>query len=148
MVEQFIGGRELAVAMWGNEVLEILPIAEDDYSAIPNPLEHLLTYESKWKPESPLFQNIPARIPAVLNDKEEQSVHKVAEGSFRAVGLRDLGRVGHTLDNGILTSSTSTSCPTSPRMPGSGLGACHWANLCANGRAHTNLRTSTRRWKK
>ena len=55
MVEQFIGGRELAVAMWGNEIVEILPIAEDDFSAIPNPLQHVLTYESKWKPESPLF---------------------------------------------------------------------------------------------
>ena len=101
IVEQFIGGRELAVAMWGNEVLEILPIAEDDYSAIPNPLEHLLTYEAKWKPESPLFQKTPARVPAILNDKEEQAVHKVAEDSFRAVGLRDLGRVDIRLDNGI-----------------------------------------------
>jgi D-alanine-D-alanine ligase len=100
MVEQFIGGRELAVAMWGNEIVEILPISEDDYSAISNPLEHLLTYESKWKPESPYFQNIPARIPAALTSKEEQVVHKVAKASFRAVGLRDLGRVDMRFDNG------------------------------------------------
>ncbi|MGA2490357.1 MAG: hypothetical protein ABSF99_09295 [Anaerolineales bacterium] len=101
MVEQFIGGRELAVAMWGNEVVEILPIAEDDYSAIPNPLEHVLTYESKWKPESSYFQNIPARVPAALTGKEEQVVHKAAEDSFRATGLRDLGRVDIRFDNGI-----------------------------------------------
>ena len=101
MVEQFIGGRELGVAMWGNEIVEILPIAEDDFSAITNPLEHLLTYESKWKPESPYFQNIPSRIPASLTGKEEQVVQKVAEDSFRAVGLRDLGRVDMRFDNGI-----------------------------------------------
>ncbi len=101
MVEQFIGGRELAVAMLGNEVVEILPIAEDDFSAISNPLEHLLTYESKWKPESSYFQNIPARVPADLTSKEEQVVRKVAEDSFRAVGLRDLGRVDMRFDNGI-----------------------------------------------
>jgi D-alanine-D-alanine ligase len=101
MVEQFIGGRELAVAMWGNEIVEILPIAEDDFSAIPDPLQHLLTYESKWKPESPFFQNIPSRIPASLTPKEEQTVHKIAEASFRAVGLRDLGRVDIRFDNGI-----------------------------------------------
>jgi len=101
MVEQFIGGRELGVAMWGNEIVEILPIAEDDFSAITNPLEHLLTYESKWKPESPYFQNIPSRIPASLTNKEEQVVQKVAEDSFRAVGLRDLGRVDMRFDNGI-----------------------------------------------
>jgi D-alanine-D-alanine ligase len=101
MVEQFISGRELAVAMWGNEVVEILPISEDDYSAISNPLEHLLTYESKWKPESPYFQNIPARIPAELTSRQAQVVHKVSRDSFRAVGLRDLGRVDIRFDNGI-----------------------------------------------
>jgi len=101
MIEQFIGGRELAVAMWGNEDVEILPIAEDDFSAIPDPLQHVLTYESKWKPESPYFQNIPSHIPASLTSKEEQAVRKVAEDSFRAVGLRDLGRVDMRFDNGI-----------------------------------------------
>jgi D-alanine-D-alanine ligase len=101
MAEQFIGGRELAVAMWGNEIVEILPIAEDDYSAIANPLEHLLTYESKWKPESPYFNNIPSRIPAPLTSKEEKVVEKVAQDSFRAVGLRDLGRVDMRFENGI-----------------------------------------------
>jgi D-alanine-D-alanine ligase len=101
LVEQFIGGRELAVAMWGNEIIEILPIAEDDYSAISNPLEHLLTYESKWNPESPYFQNIASRIPAVLTGREKQVVHKVARDSFRAVGLRDFGRVDMRFENGI-----------------------------------------------
>ena len=101
IVEKFIAGRELAVAMWGNDTVEILPIAEDDFSAIPNPLQHVLTYESKWKPESPYFQNIPSRIPASLTSTEEQTVRKVAEASFRAVGLRDLGRVDIRFDNGI-----------------------------------------------
>jgi D-alanine-D-alanine ligase len=101
MVEEFVAGRELAVAMWGNEVVEILPIAEDDFSAIPDPLQRVLTYESKWKSDSPYFQNIPSRIPAPLTRKEEQVVRKVAEGSFRAVGLRDLGRVDIRFQNGI-----------------------------------------------
>jgi D-alanine-D-alanine ligase len=101
MVEQFIGGRELAVSLWGNKILDKLPISEDDYSAIPNPLEHLLTYESKWKPESLYYQNIPVRVPAALTRRQEQVVRKVAEDSFRAMGLRDLGRVDMRYDNGI-----------------------------------------------
>ncbi len=101
MVEQFVAGRELAVAMWGNAILESLPIAEDDFSAIPDPLQHVLTYESKWKPESPYFQNIPSRIPADLTRTEELAIRKVAEDSFRAVGLRDLGRVDIRFQNGI-----------------------------------------------
>ena len=101
MVEQFVGGRELAVGLWGNKTLELLPIAEDDFSAIPDPLQHVLTYESKWKPESFFFANIPSRIPASLTRKEEQAIRKVAEHTFRAVGLRDFGRMDIRFDNGI-----------------------------------------------
>jgi D-alanine-D-alanine ligase len=101
IVEEFVSGRELAVAMLGNETLEILPIAEEDFSWVANPLERLLTYESKWKTESPYYQNIPARIPALLNRKETQVVKKAAIGSFRAMGLRDLGRVDIRYNNSI-----------------------------------------------
>ncbi len=101
MVEGFVAGRELAVAMWGNDVIEILPIKEDDFSAILDPLQRVLTYDSKWKPESPYFNNIPSRIPAPLTRKEEQIVRKVAVRSFRAAGLRDLGRVDIRFQNGI-----------------------------------------------
>ena len=101
LVEEFICGRELAVAMWGNEVLEILPIAEDDFSWIANPLERLLTFESKWKTDSPYYLNIPAHVPATLNRKDVQVVKKAAEDSFRAMGLRDLGRVDIRFNNGI-----------------------------------------------
>jgi len=101
MVEEFVCGRELAVAMWGNDAVEILPIAEEDFSWVVNPLEQLLTYESKWKTDSPYYQNIPARVPAALYRKEVQEVKKAAEGSFRAMGLRDFGRVDIRFNNGI-----------------------------------------------
>jgi D-alanine-D-alanine ligase len=101
MVEEFICGRELAVAMWGNEAIEILPIAEEDFSWVTNPLERLLTYDSKWKIDSPYYKNIPARVPAMLNRKESKDVKKAAERSFRAMGLRDLGRVDIRFKNGI-----------------------------------------------
>jgi D-alanine-D-alanine ligase len=101
IVEEFVCGRELAVAMWGNEAIEILPIAEEDFSWVSNPLEQLLTYDSKWKTDSPYYKNIPARVPAILNRKETQVVKKAAEGSFRAMGLRDLGRVDIRFNNGI-----------------------------------------------
>jgi D-alanine-D-alanine ligase len=101
MVEEFVLGRELAVAMLGNEIIEILPIAEEDFSWVVNPLERLLTYESKWKTESPYYKNIPARVPADLDRKETQVIKKAAEGSFRAMGLRDFGRVDIRFNNGI-----------------------------------------------
>ena len=101
IVEEFVCGRELSVAMWGNDPIEILPIAEEDFSWVENPLERLLTYDSKWKTDSPYYLNIPARVPAVLNRKETQVIKKAAEDSFRAMGLRDLGRVDIRFNNGI-----------------------------------------------
>jgi len=101
LVEQFVAGQELHAAMWGNELVEILPIAEEDFSLIADPLQHVLTYESKWKPESPCYQNIPSRVPAALTRKEEQVVRKVAAATFRAMDLRDLGRVDIRFCNGI-----------------------------------------------
>jgi D-alanine-D-alanine ligase len=101
IVEQFVCGRELAVAMLGNEVIQVLPIAEEDFSFVANPLEQLLTYDSKWKTDSPYYLNIPARVPASLNRKETQVVKKVAESSFHAMDLRDLGRVDIRFNNGI-----------------------------------------------
>jgi len=101
IVEEFITGRELAVAMWGNEELESLPIAEDDFSFIANPLERLLTFESKWDPESAYYQNIPSCIPAVLTHKDEKIIRQAAHDSFRAMGLRDVGRVDIRFENGI-----------------------------------------------
>jgi D-alanine-D-alanine ligase len=101
IVEEFVNGRELAVAMIGNEVIQILPIAEEDFSWVANPLERLLTYESKWKTDSPYYQNIPARVPAGLTRKEAQVVKNAAKASFRALGLRDFGRVDIRFNNGI-----------------------------------------------
>ncbi len=101
IVEEFVSGRELAVAIWGNQDAEILPVAEEDFSWVVNPLERLLTYESKWKTDSLYYQNIPARVPASLNRKELQVIRNVALASFHAMNLRDLGRVDIRYMNGI-----------------------------------------------
>jgi D-alanine-D-alanine ligase len=93
MVEQFIPGREVAVAMLGNAPVETLPISEMDYSCISNPLERLLTFEAKWEPESYYYKNIMATCPANLSEEEEIRIQQVAVAAFHAMGLRDFGRV-------------------------------------------------------
>ena len=101
LVEEFIVGRELEVSMWGNKTIQCLPISEQDFSLIASPLEQFLTYDSKWVVGSFYFENIPARVPAKLTPKEERIVRKAAEDSFRAMGLRDLGRVDIRFKDGI-----------------------------------------------
>jgi len=101
LVEEFIGGRELAVSAWGNEVIEVLPIAEHDYSRIENPLNRLLTYEAKWVEDSFYFHNIPTRVPADLSTEEARLVMETTVRAIRAVGLRDYCRADIRYEDGI-----------------------------------------------
>ncbi len=101
LVEEFIPGRELAVSMWGNENVQALPITEQDYSLIENPLHRILTYESKWITDSFYYRNIPARCPADLEPDEAQLVVDTALRAYRAIGMRDFGRADIRYHNGI-----------------------------------------------
>lgn len=101
LVEEFIDGRELHSALWGNDPPAALPISEQDYSLIPEPLKRLLTYDSKWEPESFYYRNIPVICPARLTPEESMSVESVAKLTFEAQGLRDYGRIDLRLKDGV-----------------------------------------------
>lgn len=101
IVEEYIIGREFAVAMWGNETVETLPISEEDYSPIADPLRCFLTYEAKWVETSPYFQNIHVRCPATLDDASAACVRQTAIAAYRAIGLRDFGRVDIRYRDGV-----------------------------------------------
>lgn len=101
LVEEFIPGRELAVSMWGNDNVQALPITEQDYSLIENPLHHILTYESKWIQDSYYYLNIPARCPANLEPAEAKLVVDTALQAYRAIGMRDFGRADIRYHDGV-----------------------------------------------
>jgi D-alanine-D-alanine ligase len=101
LAEEFIAGREFAVSMWGNDTVKALPITEEDYYRIPDPLKWLLTYESKWLPESPFYQYIYVRCPADMDTAEEVSVLEASISAYRALDLRDFGRVDIRYDHNI-----------------------------------------------
>lgn len=101
LVEEFIGGREISVSIWGNAEIEILPLTEMDYSAIDDPLQRLLTYDSKWQTDSYAYRHISTRCPALVTPEEQACIHAAARGAYRAIGLRDFGRVDMRFENGI-----------------------------------------------
>ena len=101
LVEEFIHGRELSVSLWGNEQLEALPIVEHDFSHISDPNAHLLTYQSKWVPDFYAAHKIIWKCPAVLSAPVKESVLRTAMAAYRAMGLRDLGRIDFRYFNGI-----------------------------------------------
>ena len=101
LAEKFIGGRELNVAVWGNGHLDALPIDEEDYSRVKDPMKRFLTYASKWNENSFYFKNITPLCPADLPEVEAEYVKSVAVKSFRAIGLRDFGRIDMRYEDGV-----------------------------------------------
>jgi len=101
LVEEYIIGREFAVSLWGNGKMECMPIVEQDFSAAEDPLRSLLTYESKWMEDSFGYNEFKTICPAEISLEEEENVKKVAIEAFRAIGLRDFGRVDMRYRNGI-----------------------------------------------
>jgi len=67
LVEELLTGKDLTVGIIGNppESYTVLPLIEEDYSALPPELPRICGYEAKWLPESPYWkiQSIPAQLP-------------------------------------------------------------------------------------
>ena len=101
LVEEYITGREFSVSMWGNGTMEVMPISEHDFSAINDPLKSLLTYESKWLEDSFTYNSFSVICPADLERNEEETIKTTAISAFRAMGLRDFGRVDMRYRDGV-----------------------------------------------
>ena len=71
IVEQFLTGKDITVGIIGNppESYLVLPIIEEDYSALPPELPKICGYEAKWEPNSPYWQikSVPANLPDETN---------------------------------------------------------------------------------
>jgi D-alanine-D-alanine ligase len=67
LVEEFLTGKEVTVGIIGNppESYTVLPIIEEDFSALPESLPKICGYEAKWVPDSPYWglKSILADIP-------------------------------------------------------------------------------------
>ncbi len=89
LVEEFIPGREFAVAILGNDSLETLPIVEIDFGGDPNAIQ---TVDDKMK--HPRRKVCPADIPAAVADQ----LCKLAVNAFNALGLFDFARIDFRMD--------------------------------------------------
>lgn len=96
IVQQYIGGRELAVGFVGDQAL---PISEIDFSAMPDGAWPILSFDAKWEegcPEDVGSRPIcPARVPKSLQDR----LVSIAREAWRAVGGSGYGRVDFRLDD-------------------------------------------------
>lgn len=99
LVEEYIEGRELNVAILGDTQPEVLPISEIDFTALPDGMPKIVTYNAKWMQNTPEYIGTVGTCPAMLPVDVEQQVKHVALSAFTLMGCRDYARVDIRLSN-------------------------------------------------
>jgi D-alanine-D-alanine ligase len=93
LVEQFIDGRELNVALLGHPTPRVLPLSEIDFSALPADAPRIVSYDAKWTTGSVEDLGTTPVLHPQLPNAVAARVRRAAAEAFRAVGVRDYGRV-------------------------------------------------------
>lgn len=95
LAEEFIEGREIYVSVLerlGGEP-QLFPFFEIDFSDMPDDRPKIVSFEGKWVEESVEYKGTkPVRCEG-LSDDLRALIGRTALDAFRAVGLRDYGRV-------------------------------------------------------
>lgn len=93
LVEEFVDGREFNVAMLGHPTPRVLPLSEIDFAGLPDGVPKIVSYDAKWTTGSvDDLGTVPVLHPQLPNAVAAR-VRRVANEAFRAVGVRDYGRV-------------------------------------------------------
>lgn len=93
LVERYVDGREIYVAMLGNGTPDVLPFTEIDFSGMPPDRPRIVTYEAKWVPGSEEDRGTTPSIVAIQEPALELRLRETARDAFRALELQDYGRV-------------------------------------------------------
>jgi D-alanine-D-alanine ligase len=93
LIQEFLTGPEYSIGIVGNPGANcrVLPVLEVDYSALDPSLPRLLTYESKWIPDSPYWTQIAYRE-ARLDEDTRRKMTDYANILFERLGCRDYAR--------------------------------------------------------
>jgi D-alanine-D-alanine ligase len=101
LLEDFIDGREFRVAILGNDTLEVLPVAEMEFSYFKDIKERLCGYDAKFVPESEHYEKIRTLLPAPLRAEELNTLSNICRRAYRVTGCRDYARMDVRLRKGI-----------------------------------------------
>jgi D-alanine-D-alanine ligase len=99
LIEEYIEGRELNVAVLGDKKLKVLPISEIDFSRMPDHLHNIVSFQAKWDPFHEAYHSTVAICPAILPKEIEEKAKEVALRAFRALGCRDYARIDMRLSS-------------------------------------------------
>ena len=93
LIEEFVEGRELNIAVFQDEGTRVLPISEIDFTEMPDHLHNIVSYQAKWDPEHESYHKTIPICPAILPKPIEKKAREVAINAFNIMGCRDYARV-------------------------------------------------------
>lgn len=93
LIEEFIQGRELNVAVIGDKTPRALPISEIDFSEMPDHLYNIVSYQAKWDPYHEAYHKTIPICPAQLPPDITSAAKSTAIKAFRVMGCRDYARI-------------------------------------------------------
>jgi D-alanine-D-alanine ligase len=94
LVEEFVDGREFNVGILENDgALEVLPLAEIDFTGFPRGKPRVVTFRAKWVESSRECKGTEVVAARDLSAEHHAAICQTAVTAYRAIGLRDYGRV-------------------------------------------------------
>ncbi len=94
LVEEYVDGREFNVGVLGEgDAVETLPLSEIDFSDFPAGMPRIITFKAKWVEASAEWAGARVVPASDLPPGIAQALADTAVAAYRALGLRDYGRV-------------------------------------------------------
>jgi D-alanine-D-alanine ligase len=99
LIEEYIEGREIYAAIVGNDNPEVLPLIELDLSKLPKGTPRIACHDVKFDPETEAYKVTKSAPVEDLDEETTQKLQDTALAAYRALKLRDYGRIDMRLNN-------------------------------------------------
>jgi D-alanine-D-alanine ligase len=94
LIEEYIEGREIYAGILGSyERTEVLPLVELDLSQLPEGVPRIASRDVKFETESHAYKVTKSAIAEDLDEETTKKLSDTAIAAYRAVKLRDYGRI-------------------------------------------------------
>jgi D-alanine-D-alanine ligase len=102
MIEEYIEGREIYAAVLGTDRdrPEALPLIELDLSKLPEGMPKIAGYEVKFDVRTEAYKKTKSAPAKDLSEELVEQIHETAVTAFRALKLRDYGRLDLRVTDG------------------------------------------------
>ncbi len=99
LIEEYIEGREIYAAILGNHPPEALPLVELDLSKLPADTPRIAGREVKFDRDSEAYRLTKSALAKDLDEETVEKLQEAAKTTYRALKLRDYGRIDMRLSN-------------------------------------------------